>query len=75
MCSYSSLFPSLLLVVLGFELRALPLLGRALLLGFTYFSDRASCFLPSLALDPDPPTYTSHVIGTTGVCHHAQLFL
>jgi hypothetical protein len=28
--------------------------------------------LPQLALCINPPTYTSHINGMTGTCHHAQ---
>jgi hypothetical protein len=44
----------LLLVVLGFELRAFAFYHLSHALG--NFSDRVSCFLPGLASDHDPST-------------------
>jgi hypothetical protein len=65
-----------LLVVLGFELRALHLLGRCSTsvtsptpFCFSYFSDRVLCFLPGPTLDCNPPTYASCAAGITGMGH------
>jgi hypothetical protein len=66
---------ALFLVALKIELRALHLLGKSLkpqlppFFAFSCFLGRVSCFLPMLALDCDPPTYTSCVVGTTNVNH------
>jgi hypothetical protein len=30
--------------------------------------------MPGLALVCDPPTYTSHIVGLTGMYHHTQLY-
>jgi hypothetical protein len=67
--------------VLGFELRASCLLDSALLLvshalsppffHFNYFSASVSRFFLGLALDCDPPTYTSCITGITNVGLHA----
>jgi hypothetical protein len=73
------LFSSLLVVVLGFELRALNLARQAcyhlihtlsqFCLG--WFWVRVSNFCSRPSSDHDPPIYVSHVAGMTGVCHHA----
>jgi hypothetical protein len=31
------------------------------------------CFCPGLALDCDPPSYTSQIAGIIEACHHSQL--
>jgi hypothetical protein len=36
------------------------------------FSYRVSCFLPGLALDCDPPTYSSHITEITDIQYHGQ---
>jgi hypothetical protein len=40
---------------------------------FSYFSNRVSHFCQGPVSDCDPPTYASHVAGTTGVYHHSWL--
>jgi hypothetical protein len=53
--------------ILGFELRALHLLGRCSITPnpfcFIYFSSRVSCFCPGLVSDHDPPTYGLPCLG------------
>jgi hypothetical protein len=66
-------------IVLGFELRALYLLGRHLSHAlnssfFRYFSNRVSHFARP-GLDQDPPIYTSCIAQMTGMLHCALLFI
>jgi hypothetical protein len=69
--------------VLGFGLRVLPLLGRqamsllptllvVIVTDFAlviFFLDRVWQFLLGLASNPDSPTYTFCIAGTTGIYH------
>jgi hypothetical protein len=70
-----SLPPSLFSVVLGFEHRALHLLG---LLAHPqpfccYFVSQKGLFPLGSASSQDPPTSASHVGGVTGMHHHSWL--
>jgi hypothetical protein len=38
--------------------------------GFSYFSDRVSCFFVMLDSDRNPLAYAFHIGGITGVSHH-----
>jgi hypothetical protein len=42
---------------------------------FNYFSDRVPHFFPGLALDWDPPTSASHLVGITDAKYHSWLVL
>jgi hypothetical protein len=73
---YNKVF-HLFLVILGFELRALCLLGRwSYKLSHTpspfllHFSDRFSCFLLMASLNCNPPTYALGVSGFIDLSHH-----
>jgi hypothetical protein len=66
------------LIVLGFELRALLLLGKCSTIWFTFpalftlviFSDRVSCFLPGPAYHQNLLIYTFCIHGITGMYYH-----
>jgi hypothetical protein len=74
------LAPSLSVFVLGFELRALSLLGKhsitwatpLVIFGLGYFSDRSCATLPRLAWNCKPPIYAFHESGITGMACGAQ---
>jgi hypothetical protein len=69
-------------MVVGFELRALNLIGRHFttsamppaLFTLVIFLIR-SHFYAQTSLDLDPPIYAFHIPGMTGKCHHIQLFM